>query len=448
MSSRTKLWLNVGRTCNLSLGNLAMGFVSGITGVALLDLAEIYGTSIASLSYLLTSFSVGGLIGSLLGGKLHDTYNTQLVSIFATAGSSIAVTMIPLSGILPLAHVAIFLCGVSVAAFLTGANIWLIRMWTDNSSPALQVFHLAFGIGGLVGPFIARPFLSNNIDNGNATASNTTEGLHLTRNHVFYQPVDFLELSNSSTAQNSTSESHVYCAYDNVDFKPSKPEGDSPTGTDEPRNIVRFTRIVLAIMCLYIGAEVAFEVTTSQMVASFAVKSQLHFSKSLAARLESAYYLSFAAGRLTASLATIKLPVFWVLVSVQVILLPTAVTLVVLGSSSSTVLWICITLVGFGQGPIYAAIIAWTSGHITLTNKMMALVAISDGIGSMIAPVVVGQFLDRDANVFLYALLMTFLLGALIFTSMSLYLRSKRHRSEDKQLLVNEDDSEQSDKVQ
>ncbi|KAL1476004.1 hypothetical protein MTO96_036858 [Rhipicephalus appendiculatus] len=67
MSPRKKLWLNLGRTCNLSLGNLGMGLVSGITGVALLDLAEIYATSIASLSYLLTSLGVGALVGSLLG---------------------------------------------------------------------------------------------------------------------------------------------------------------------------------------------------------------------------------------------------------------------------------------------------------------------------------------------------------------------------------------------
>lgn len=328
--------------------------------------------------------------------------------------------------------------------------------------PALQVFHLAFGIGGLVGPFIARPFLSNN--SGNTTAPNNTYELHLTKN-IFYHPVDLLLPTNSTPAQNATGESHVYCAYgtvgafyviltismivfyvvDNVDFKPATPEGESPAGAEGSRNTVRFTRIVLATMCLYIGMEVAFENTTSQMVASYAVKSRLHFSKSLAARLESAYYFSFAASRLTASLVTIKLPIFWVLVAAQVILIPTVVTLAILGSSSSTVLCICTALLGVGQGPVYAAIIAWTSGNIVLNNKMMALVAVTDGIGSMTAPVVVGQFLVSDPNVFLYACLSTSVLCALIFTSMCLYIRSAGHQSDDKQLLVNEADSEHSD---
>ncbi|KAL3184156.1 hypothetical protein MRX96_032443 [Rhipicephalus microplus] len=465
MSPRKKLWLNLGRTCNLSLGNLGMGLASGITGVALLDLAEIYSTSIASLSYLLTSLGVGGLIGSLLGGKLHDTYNTQLVSIFALTLTSVTVTMIPLSGILPLAHVTMFLCGVSVAAFLTGANIWIIRMWTENSSPALQVFHLAFGIGGLLGPFIARPFLSNN--SANATAPNNPDQIHFTEN-IFHRPVNLMPLADNSTARNATSESHVYWAYgtvgafyviltismivfyivDRVDFKPAAPESEISAGAEGQRSTVRFTRIVLAMMCLYIGMEVAFEGTTSQMVATYAVKSRLHFSKALAARLESTYYLSFAASRLTASLVTIKLPIFWVLVSVQVILIPTVVTLAVLGSSSSTVLWICTALLGVGQGPVYAAIISWTSGNINLSNKMMGLVAVTDGIGSMTAPVVVGQFLDSDPNVFLYMCLSTSMLCALIFTSMYLYIRSARDHGDDKQLLVNDCDSEPSQRLQ
>ncbi|XP_049524123.1 sodium-dependent glucose transporter 1A isoform X2 [Dermacentor silvarum] len=460
MPTRNKLWLDLGRTCNLSLGNLGMGLVIGIRGVALLDMAEIYGTSIASISYLITTCGVGNLIGSLLGGKLHDTYNTQLVSILATAATCITVTMIPLSGILALAHVNMFLCGLSMAAFSTGANVWIIRMWRENSSPALQLYHLAFGIGGFAGPFIARPFLSNS-DGGNSTAPNTTDNVYLNQRNIAYPPVNLVELANSSTAQNGTGESSVYFAFgivgafcliltismivlyitDNADFKPAIPEDESSTAAEEPCNPALFTRIIVATMCMYIGIYVALEWTTSQMVASFAIKSELHFSKSLSSRVESVFFFSFAASRLTASLITIKVSAFWMLVSAHVILLPTAVTLALLGSSSSTVLWLSSALFGVGQGPIYAALISWTSGHINLNNKMMSLVVLTEGIGSMSAPVIVGQFLDKDPNVFLYVCLTTVALCAVIFISMYLYVRRARRRSDDKELLVNKTDN-------
>ncbi|XP_065311241.1 sodium-dependent glucose transporter 1A-like [Dermacentor albipictus] len=419
------------------------------------------------MSYIITTFSVGALVGSLLGGKLHDTYNTQLVSILAMIATCVTVTIFPLGGILVLAHVTAFLCGLSVAALCTGANVWIIRMWTENSSPALQLFHLAFGIGGFVGPFIAQPFLSNS-NGGNATAPNTTDNAYLTQNSIAYQPVDLVALANSSAAQDGAGESHVYYAFgtagallfiptvsmialyviDNVDFKPASPNGESSAGAEEPRNTARFTRIVLATMCVYVVAYSAFERTTAQMMASFAVKSQLHFSKSLASRVESVYFFSYAAGRLTACLATIKVPPFWVLVSAHIILLPTAVTLVLLGSSSSLVLWLTSALFGFGQGPIFAALISWMAGLININNKMMSLAVVTQGIGSMTAPVIVGQFLDNDPNVFLYVCLMSVALCVLSFLSMYLYIRRARHRHDDKELLVNETDSEHSERLQ
>ncbi|KAL1467343.1 hypothetical protein MTO96_042258, partial [Rhipicephalus appendiculatus] len=119
MSSRKKLWLNLGRTSNLSLVNFAMGLAFSITGVALLDLAELYGSSLASISYLLTTRGVGHLLGSFLGGKLYDTYNTQLITILTTVVTCAAVVMTPLSGYLALAHIATFFCGLSTASFIT-----------------------------------------------------------------------------------------------------------------------------------------------------------------------------------------------------------------------------------------------------------------------------------------------------------------------------------------
>ncbi|KAL1473485.1 hypothetical protein MTO96_038635 [Rhipicephalus appendiculatus] len=37
-SPRVRLWLNLGRTCNVSLGNLGMGLITALAGVVLLDL--------------------------------------------------------------------------------------------------------------------------------------------------------------------------------------------------------------------------------------------------------------------------------------------------------------------------------------------------------------------------------------------------------------------------
>ncbi|XP_037521672.2 sodium-dependent glucose transporter 1-like [Rhipicephalus sanguineus] len=367
MSSRKKLWLNLGRTSNLSLGNLAMGLIVSITGVALLDLAELYGSRLASISYLLTTRGVGHLLGSLLGGKLFDTYNTQLITILAMAVTCAAVVLTPLGGYLALAHIAIFLCGLGIASFITGASVWIIRMWPANTSPPLQVFHLAFGIGGILGPFVARPFLSAGTGE-NSTALNVTETADQSHIHTSLYPVDLMEMLHPATAGKDMGTSHVYCAFgiagglylavtislvllyfvDNRDFKAGAvpATNDTSLADNRPSVPVRYTRTVLAFMCIYSTFNAAHGNTTSEMLASFAVKSDLRFSKSTASGVESTFFLCVAASRLCAALVTIKVPVFWILVLAHVILLPTAAVLAVFGSRSAAVFWAGAALTG------------------------------------------------------------------------------------------------------
>ncbi|XP_075725296.1 sodium-dependent glucose transporter 1A-like [Rhipicephalus microplus] len=463
MSSRKKLWLNLGRMSNLSFSNFAMGLAFSITGVALLDLADLYGSSLASISYLLTTRGVGHLLGSLLGGKLYDTYNTQLITILTTALTCATVVMTPLSGYLALAHIAIFLCGVSIASFITGASVWLIRMWPANTSPPLQIFHLAYGIGGILGPFVARPFLSAG-KGGNTTAPNVTDNAYRGLMETSLYHVELMETLHYASAFEDMGTSHVYCAFgvagglylvvtismvllyfvDKSDFKADMvcATNDTLLADDGPRVSVWYTRIVLAFMCVYSIVNSAFGNTTSQMVVSFAVKSDLHFSKSTAAGVESAFFLCMAASRLSAALVTVKVPVFWILVLAHVILLPTAAVLAGFGSTSAAVLWAGAALTGIGQGPISAGLVSWTAGYISMSNRMMSLSIVATAIGSMTAPVIVGQFLDKNPNVFLYVILGAALLRTAVFVSMYAYLRRRPQTSIDKEVLVSETDEQ------
>ncbi|KAH8037772.1 hypothetical protein HPB51_017272 [Rhipicephalus microplus] len=361
-----------------------MGLAFSITGVALLDLADLYGSSLASISYLLTTRGVGHLLGSLLGGKLYDTYNTQLITILTTALTCATVVMTPLSGYLALAHIVIFLCGVSIASFITAVE----DMGTSH-------VYCAFGVAG---------------------------GLYLvvTISMVLLYFVD-----------KSDFKADTVCT-----------TNDTLLADDGLRVSVWYTRIVLAFMCVYSIVNSAFGNTTSQMVVSFAVKSDLHFSKSTAAGVESAFFLCMAASRLSAALVTVKVPVFWMLVLAHVILLPTAAVLAVFGSTSAVALWAGAALTGIGQGPISAGLVSWTAGYISMSNKMMSLSIVATAIGSMTAPVIVGQFLDKNPNVFLYVILGAALLRTAVFVSMYAYLRRRPQTSIGKEVLGSVGDTE------
>lgn len=40
-----------------------------------------------------------------------------------------------------------------------GAQVRLVKIWTEKSASAIQAFHTAFGVGAMVAPFVAAPFL-------------------------------------------------------------------------------------------------------------------------------------------------------------------------------------------------------------------------------------------------------------------------------------------------
>ncbi|KAL1437788.1 hypothetical protein MTO96_048637 [Rhipicephalus appendiculatus] len=398
LSPRAQLWLKLGRTCNLSLGCLGMGLILALTGVSLLDLVEIYGSDISSVSHLITTRCVGGLLGSLLGGKLYDTYNVQTMSILTMVIACVTVLMIPLSGSLPLAHVMVFFGGISSGAFDTGANVWIIKLWPQNSSPALQVFHLAFGVGCLVAPLIAEPFLWN--ESSVYYAFGIASAFHL----VLVVAMVTLYL------------------IDNSDVK----QDNATTGCwKESSEDARFGRILLALLSAYVCVYVALECTTSQMLTAFAVKSDLHLTKSVASRVAAVYFFCFAASRLAAALVTLKMSPFQMLVLSHVILVVTAVVFVVWGSVNDAVLWASSALMGVGQAPVYAAVVAWTVSYVDISNKMMSIVIVTAGIGALSPPLLVGQFLDHSPDLFLYVCFVAVLLCVAFFVGTYFYVRKR-----------------------
>lgn len=46
---------------------------------------------------------------------------------------------------------------------VAGVYVWLVGIWRDHVSPAIQLLHLMYGIGALFAPLIAEPFLSSEV---------------------------------------------------------------------------------------------------------------------------------------------------------------------------------------------------------------------------------------------------------------------------------------------
>ncbi|XP_075732185.1 sodium-dependent glucose transporter 1B-like isoform X4 [Rhipicephalus microplus] len=467
LSPRAQLWLKMARTCNLSLGCMGMGLILALTGVSLLDLVEIYGSDISSVSHLITTRCVGGLLGSLLGGKLYDTYNVQTMSILTMAIACVTVFMIPLSGSLPLAHVMVFFGGISFGAFDTGgllydrlntqllsvlftaltsasvfvtpssgellyahgtsvlagfsmgaldtgANVWLINLWPSGCGPVLQVYHLAFGVGAFIAPFVAEPFLSCNT----SVTANTTRhgGLLIGAGTLSREPqLPFaFGIVSGFIALVATSMFVVYLV-DRSDCKPSGGEQSS-----QPVNLV-----LVGLLGCYIMAYLGLECSYGQMLATFAVESDLRMTKSEAAYLTSLYFLTFTVARIGSVLWSMLAGPSCILITCQLLTAVIFTLLVVFGDSSATWLWTLSGLAGVSLAAIFAAAVSYTVQFVVMTNRLMSMVTVAASLGTMVPPLFVGLFIEKDPMMFTYVCLATALIMSAFCFAMYLVTRGR-----------------------
>lgn len=438
-SPRVELWLNVARTVNVILCSMAMGTAMALTAVTLLELMEIYRTSLSAIVRIFITRTAGGLVGALIGGKLYDTYNVQVVTILAMTMHCFAVLMIPISGYLPLAHVMAFLLGLSMDALYTGTTVWTMKMWPENSSPALQFSRLSYAVGFAVAPFIARPFFST-VEGDSMELF--LQNMNMTMNDTGHTPIDTPELLNAEALDVAPSSSTIYYPFlivsgfelvlvafmtvlyfiDNASFKTRRTNNAATSVEGYARN-TRFAWTTLALFCAHGFVYVAVESAMSPMLVPFAMECDLDFSLSLAARLASVYHFSSIAGCLAAALVGIKLVPFYVLAASQAVLVTSGIILLASGSSCATALWVGTAFAGIGQGPLKGAATAWVGKHINVTNVMMSVFVVITAIGALWPTFLEGHIFNDSPNIFLYVYFAGTMLAVAFFICMGLYLR-------------------------
>ena len=50
----------------------------------------------------------------------------------------------------------------NLTVLIQGSQVRLVKIWPEHSASAIQAFHTAYGVGAMIGPLIAAPFLSRN----------------------------------------------------------------------------------------------------------------------------------------------------------------------------------------------------------------------------------------------------------------------------------------------
>ena len=335
----------------------------------------------------------------------------------------------------------------------------MVLLWADLAAGPVMFLHSGVGIGASVAPILARPFLSANRTVNETAAHPTIRRSSETYTYNGRAPSLLTDLFNpypemydqtwGTTATNSTryaltpTRIHIpYMIIGLICFSVAicffimylikmpdlirKALHEAPrTDTKRmfsPESCTGGSRafgvqmlVLIFIFCLFVvGVERAY----GKFVYSYARKSELKFSKTDSALLNSLYWISFTIARLSGLFAARWIPIH-ILLFVQCSGSVLSSLLLNVFHNKRTPFWILTSLFGFFQSPLFPSCVGWINRYMDMTPMVAIVMNVGAAVGGIIIQWFTGYlFQNHGPRSFLYTIFAYSLSIAVIFVIM------------------------------
>ncbi|KAI4826677.1 hypothetical protein KUCAC02_030111 [Chaenocephalus aceratus] len=140
----------------------SFGLCIAFLGPTVLDLRCQTHSSLQQITWVFFSQQFFLLVGSSLGGLFKKTLLSSLWTLFSCSLIiSLVFSIIPLCNHVSLLSVAMAIAGLAMGVIDTISNLQLVKLYQRDSATFLQALHFFIGVGALVSPLVADPFLSD-----------------------------------------------------------------------------------------------------------------------------------------------------------------------------------------------------------------------------------------------------------------------------------------------
>jgi MFS transporter, FHS family, Na+ dependent glucose transporter 1 len=341
---------------------LCMGLNMALLGPTLPALAAQTQSPLGDMGQLFLFGAIGGVLGTLYGGRLFDRLRGHVVLGLAQIAAGLLMACIPFIPGLGWLLVVVTIKGVMDGLSNNGANTLLVWTHRDKVSPYMNGLHFCYGLGAFLSPLL----VAQVVDISGAYRW-VYVGLAIL---TILVGLRMLTLSGSPQAAHPM---------------------ESEPGAAQPRHIPYSVVLTAALfLFFYVGAEIAF----GGWVYTYAVELKLAPAVQ-AAYLTSAFWLTFTIGRLIAvPLATRFKP--RQIISAALLGCIFFMGLVFVFADSTVVLWIAALGVGFCMAPVYPSGFTLAVQGLKLTARASSVILLGDSFGGMILPWLVGRVLEAS----------------------------------------------------
>ncbi|XP_030276153.1 major facilitator superfamily domain-containing protein 4A [Sparus aurata] len=139
----------------------SFGLCIAFLGPTILDLRCQTQSTLQQITWVFFSQQFFLLVGSSMGGLFKKTLLSSLIALLScTLIISFVFAIIPLCHHIVLLSIAMAIAGKAMGVIDTIANLQLVKLYQKDSPIFLQALHFFIGLGALVSPLVADPFLS------------------------------------------------------------------------------------------------------------------------------------------------------------------------------------------------------------------------------------------------------------------------------------------------
>ena len=299
--------------------------------------------------------------------------------------------------------------------FIAGGNTMVLHLWGDQAASPQHSLHFGFGVGSIISPLLARPFLSQkitvNVTNYTDKLNDVSMELHQQLQYVYNKTeanttmVDIMLRESNLMVPYGIGSSFVLLIAISflVSYILGPPHGfPTKSGTTNVKQLFnpatcgyghpRYGGALIFLIMIYFTFVCGSEHSYGRFLFSYAIEADVNFTKDEAALLNSVFWAMFTIGRgggtVVAKFMRISLMI-WI---EFVFVLLSITTLAIWGFSVKLVLWIASCSYALMLGPIFPGGISWANLQLDLNSMAVMVIMIGCSSGSMLYIYISGYF--------------------------------------------------------
>lgn len=288
----------------------------------------------------------------------------------------------------------------------------VMHLWGEDAASPMNSLHFGFGLGALIAPQIARPFLSPDAldyDDDVTTMptttmfSNTTEAPKIDESQI---EIPYI-IAGCAVALFALFMVGFYIRGPPKGFHLHQPKSNfremvNPGSCANGRTC--FGVQLLVALFLYYIQTVGGERAYGKFLFSYAVDSDIKMKKSEASNLQTVFWASFTAGRLSGVLIGKFVPLRYVMIGNVIGNVITASILAGFAEQNATILWVFSCIMGALISIAFPNGMSWANLHLKMNSMSVMILVIGGGCGDFTYNYLTGFLFDKDPQNLMYVM--------------------------------------------